>query len=126
NDPLGQIVLTEIGYLRELVHAGQRSFTVYAEPLAGGTTNFRNIGNHYVVVVNPAIDSHDIVRHAFLHFLLDPLPIQYANKLGAEQPLFQIAERAPRLPYGYRDDYSAFFTECLVRAVELRIRRLSP
>jgi tetratricopeptide (TPR) repeat protein len=30
------------------------------------------------------------------------------------------------MPIGFRDDYSAYFTECLVRAVELRVQRLKP
>src|SRR5262249_32712964 len=34
--------------------------------------------------------------------------------------------RAPQLPEQLRDDFTAFFTECLVRAAELRLRRLPP
>ena len=41
-------------------------------------------------------------------------------------PVLEYAAHAPRLPVEYRDDYPAFFDECLVRAVELRLRHLSP
>ena len=123
-EPLGRIVLTETGYLRELVRPGVRTFTAYAEPLVGGHTHFRNIGNQYAIVVDPTLDSFDAIRHAFLHFLIDPLPIRYQQQVAADLPLLRIGAAAPRVPPEFRDDFSAFFTECVVRAVELRLRRL--
>jgi hypothetical protein len=66
----------------------------------------------------------DRIRHALLHFLIDPLPIRYADNVAAESPLLSQAERAPRLPSEFHDDVSGFFTECLVRSVELRLQRL--
>ncbi len=128
-EPLGRIVLTATGYLRELVRPRTGTFTVYVEPLVGGQTQFRNFGSQYAVVLDPKLNpanSFDAMRHAFLHFLLDTLPIRYQNQIQVDQPLFLIAAAAPRLPFEFRDDYSNFFTECLVRAVELRIQRLPP
>ncbi|HEY4580020.1 MAG TPA: tetratricopeptide repeat protein [Candidatus Acidoferrales bacterium] len=123
-EPLGRVVLTGAGYLRELVRPGPRTFTVYAEPLVGGQTHVRNVGDHYAVVVNPAVNSSDDMRHAFLHFLLDPLVIRYREQLLPQEPLFRAALRAPRLPESLRRDSLALFTECLVQAAELRLRRL--
>ena len=91
----------------------------------GGRTNVRNIGDHYAIVVSPAAASLDQIRHAFLHFLLDPLPLLYAENIHKDEPLLQYAARAPQLPFEFRSDFSAFFTECFVRAVELRLRHLS-
>ena len=125
-EQLGQTVLVSSGYLRELVRPGARTFTVYVEPMVGKETNLRNIGDKYVVVMSPASASFDAVRHAFLHYLLDTLPLRYKDKLVSEQPLLLIANRAPRLPYEYHTDLTSFFTECFVRAVELRVRRLPP
>jgi hypothetical protein len=122
--PLSEILLKETGYLREILRPTRRTFTVYVEPLVGGRTNVRNIGNQYVVVVDPQLDSTDRIRHALLHFLIDPLPIRYADSVAAESPLLSQAERAPRLPAEFQDDVSGFFTECLVRSVELRLQRL--
>lgn len=122
--PLGQIVLLETGYLREILRPGKRSFTVYVEPLVGSRTNVRNLGDRYAVVLNPGVDSSAEIRHAFLHFMVDPLPIRYGNNLKQIAPLYDAALRAPRLPFEFHDDFSAFVTECLVHAVELRIRRL--
>jgi hypothetical protein len=125
-EPLGRIVLTGTGYLRQLVRPGSGTFTAYPEPLVGGQTQFRNAGVHYGIIVDPKLDSFDLMRHAFLHFLLDPLPIRYQDQIKVDEPLFRIGATAPRLSPEFRLDYSDFFTECLVRAVELKLRRLPP
>ena len=125
-EPLGQIVVSSTAYVREILRPGVRTFRVYIEPMVGNETNVRNIGDRYVVVINPASPSFDLMRHAFLHYLLDPLPIRYRDKLLSEQPLLFIADRAPNLPSEYRADLASFFDECFVRAVEFRVRRLPP
>ena len=125
-EPLGQIVVSSTAYLREIIRPGVRTFRVYVEPMVGNETNVRNIGDRYVVVINPASPSFDLMRHAFLHYLLDPLPIRYREKLVGEQPLLFLADRAPNLPYEYHTDLTSFFDECFVRAVEFRVRRLPP
>lgn len=124
--PFGQIVLASTAYLREIVRPGVRTFRVYVEPMVGNETNVRNIGDRYAVVINPAAPSFDLMRHAFLHYLLDPLPIRYRDKLIREEPLLFLADRAPNLPYEYHTDLTSFFDECFVRAVESRVRRLPP
>jgi hypothetical protein len=126
NQPLGRVVFTETSYLRELLQPSPRTFTVYAEPLVGTRTNFRNIGDRYVVVANPTLDSNAEIGHAFLHFLLDQLPLRYDQQLVVQSQLLQVAGRAPRLPPEFRNDWAAFFAECLVRAVELKLRHLTP
>ena len=92
-----------------------------------GRPYFRNYGDHYELVVSPGSDPPmDDIRHAFLHFLLDPMAIRYRAEAARASPLLEYAARAPRLPVEFHDDYSAFFSECLVRAVELRLRHLAP
>jgi tetratricopeptide (TPR) repeat protein len=126
--PVSNLVFTTTNYLREIVSAGgPRSFEVYVEPLAGDKTIFRTFGDHYALVVRPGNDPPmDDIRHAFLHFLLDPIAIRYRVQASRAAPLLEIAAHAPQLPVDLRDDYSGFFDECLIRAVELRLRRLSP
>lgn len=123
-EPLGRIVLTGTGYVRELIRPNTGTFAAYPEPLIGGQTQFRNAGNQYAIIIDPSVDSFDAMRHAFLHFLLDPLPVRYYDQIRVDEPLFRIGATAPRLPLEFRDDYSDYFTECLVRAVELKLRRL--
>ena len=126
--PLSEIAFAATSYLREIIKSNSpRSFSLYVEPLAGRKTNFRNYGDHYELVVSLSSDPPlDDIRHAFLHFLLDPMAIRYRTEAARASPLLEYAAHAPRLPVEFHDDYSAFFDECLVRAVELRLRRLAP
>jgi tetratricopeptide (TPR) repeat protein len=100
---------------------------VYVEPLASGKSNFRNFGDHYELVVSTgSAPSRDDIRHALLHFILDPMAIRYRTEAARTSPLLKYAASAAHLPAEFQNDYSAFFSECLVRAVELRLRRLAP
>jgi len=128
HDPVSQIVFVTTGYLRQLQDpTTPRAFTIILEPLVGRITNVRNSGEHYSIVLSGSDDiPTDIVRHAFLHFLLDPLPQQYPHVLAAKRQLYEKVARAPRLAPDLKDDFTSYFAECLVRAVELKLKRLSP
>ncbi|HTS11511.1 MAG TPA: hypothetical protein VMH00_05285 [Candidatus Limnocylindrales bacterium] len=126
--PVRRIVMVTNGYLREVLKASRgRTFTVYVEPLVGNRINFRNFGDTYAIVVGtPANLPLDAVQHAYLHFMLDSLPLRYRKEVQAKSALLNIAARAPRLPVDYRDDFVSFADECLIKAVELRLRKLTP
>src|ERR1700722_5266480 len=128
HDPVSQIVFVTTGYLRQLQDATTpRTFTIILEPLVGRITNVRNSGEQYSIVLSGADDiPTDIVRHAFLHFLLDPLPQQYPHVLAAKRTLYEKVAQAPRLAPDLKDDFPSYFAECLVRAVELKLKRISP
>ncbi len=128
SNPVRRVVLQSTGYLREIfTPIPGRTFTVLVEPLVGERVNFRNIGNHYTIIVGPGpvLPLGDI-RHAFLHFILDPLTLEYQQDISTRRALLDIASRAPQLPQSYQDDFVGLFDECLVRAVELRMRKLPP
>ena len=128
HDAVSQIVFVSSAYLREIVdNEGPRTFTIIVEPLVGRITNVRNFGDHYALVLSGGEDvPTGIVRHAFLHFLLDPLPLQYPRVVIVKRALFEQAAQAPRLEPDLRDDYPSYFAECLVRAVELKLKKISP
>jgi hypothetical protein len=128
HDAVSQIVFVATGYLRAMSHPSeQRTFTIVVEPLVGHITNVRNFGDHYAIVLSGAEDiPADVVRHAYLHFMLDPLPLRYSHVVAVKRPLFEKAASAPRLASDLKDDYPSFFAECTVRAVELKLRRMSP
>jgi hypothetical protein len=128
HDSVAQVVFVATGYLREILDpTNPRSFTIIVEPLVGRITNVRNFGDHYALVVSGAADVPlDNVRHAFLHFLLDPLPLQYSHVIAVKLPLFLTAASAPRLDPDLKDDYPSYFAECTVRAVELKLKKASP
>jgi tetratricopeptide (TPR) repeat protein len=126
--PVRRIVLVSNAYLREIYNPKYgHTFTVYVEPLVGNRTNFRNNGNHYSIVIgaNAQFPTAE-VQHAFLHFMLDPLPLKYRDLVNQKKGILNVAARAPRLPVEYRSDFLAYADECLIKAVELRIRHLKP
>jgi len=128
HDSLSQVVFIATGYLREIVDpTNPRTFTVIVEPLVGRITNVRNFEDHYALVVSGAEQLQiDTVRHAFLHFLLDSLPLHYSHVIAVKRPLFEMAAAAPRLDPSLKDDFPSYFAECAVRAVELKLKRMSP
>jgi tetratricopeptide (TPR) repeat protein len=128
HDPVSQVVFVASAYLREIIEpSGPRTFAVVVEPLVGRITNVRNFGNHYALVLSGGEEiPTDIVRHAFLHFLLDQLPLMYPHVTAVKRPLFEKAAAAPRLAPELKEDYESYFAECMVRAVELKLKRISP
>jgi hypothetical protein len=128
HEPLTQVVFTTTGYLREILEPySARKFTIIVEPLVGRITNVRNFGDRYALVLSGAEDIPlDVVRHAFLHFMLDPLPLMYPHVIAVKRPLYDTAAKAPRLVPDLKDDFPSYFAECTVRAVELRMKRMSP
>ncbi|HXN51534.1 MAG TPA: tetratricopeptide repeat protein [Candidatus Acidoferrum sp.] len=128
HDSVSQIVFVATNYLREIMNnSNPRTFTVIVEPLVGRITNVRNFGDHYAIVLSGADDlPADTVRHAYLHFLLDSLPLRYPHVVAVKRPLFESAARAPRLVPDLKDDFPSYFAECTVRAVELKLKRMSP
>lgn len=128
HDAVSQVVFVATGYLRAILDpTSPRTFTIIVEPLVGRITNARNFGDHYALVVSGSGQLPiDTVRHAFLHFLLDPLPLRYSHVVAVKRPLFEVAAAAPRLEPDLKDDLMSYFAECSVRAVELKLKRMSP
>jgi hypothetical protein len=128
--PVSQVVTVASAYTRRMQRftgEGGGSFTVYADPLIGTATNFRIYSEKYEIAVNPgSADAVAEIQHAFLHFLLDSLPFEDRAVVESKQALMTVAVNAPRLPQQYKDDFVSFTDECLVRAVDLRLRRMLP
>jgi tetratricopeptide (TPR) repeat protein len=82
----------------------------------------RIYGENYYLVVTPSKQPKlTEIRHQYLHFLLDPLAAKYALEIKQKQALESIAREAPALEPDFREDFPLFVTECLIRAVELRM-----
>jgi tetratricopeptide (TPR) repeat protein len=127
-DLVRRSVTVSNAYLREIIKPSTgRTFTVYVEPLVGARTNFRNYGDQYAIVVGTVSEMPvDAIQHAYLHFLLDPVVLRNRPAVDKKRPLLAVAARAPRLPAEYHDDFVSFTDECLIKAVELRLRHLPP
>jgi tetratricopeptide (TPR) repeat protein len=76
----------------------------------------------YYLVITPSSDPRfDDIRYQYLHFLLDPLAVKYGADIHKKAALQSIARGAPALREDFKDDFSFLVTECLVRAIELRM-----
>jgi hypothetical protein len=128
HDEVSQIVFVSTAYLREILDASSpQSFSIVVEPLVGRITNVRNFGDHYALVLSGGEEiPTDVIRHAFLHFLVDRLPLMYSHVIAVKRPLFEKAAQAPRLAPELKDDFASYFAECTVRALELKLKRMSP
>lgn len=128
HDPVSDVLFQATTYLRAVVDpAKPQSFTIIVEPLVGRITNVRNFVDHYAIILSGSEEIPvDVVRHAYLHFLLDGLPLQYPHVIAVKRPLYEMAAKAPRLSADLKDDFPSWFGECTVRAVELRLRKMSP
>jgi len=100
-----------------------RTFTIYVEPMgASSETNARNYSLEYYVVITPGTNialKMDQIRHAYLHYLLDPMVGKFAGNLVALGPLMDALRLAP-MDEAFKDDASLMVTECVIRAVEAR------
>src|SRR5258708_6450561 len=81
HDPVSQVVFVSSPYLRETLHLSwPRTFSIVVQPMVARIPNVRNFGDHYSLVLSGGEEiPTDILRHAFLHFLLDPLPLMDAH-----------------------------------------------
>jgi hypothetical protein len=126
---VSRLLLVTRGYLR-LIEASypSRTYVVYLEWLVPtALTNARNYGEKYYLVIHPEYGDFLVaVRHQYLHFLLDPVVLKYADAIQPLARLQSIAEKAPRLPKAFQRDTVLLTTECLIRAIELRLERLEP
>ncbi|HTU42721.1 MAG TPA: hypothetical protein VMF10_13505, partial [Candidatus Aquilonibacter sp.] len=130
--PLAKMVFDTEVYLKEpsSEYLG-RTFTVYVDFMGSpNETDARNYGTAYYVVVFPAPVSAeaspetalkmDQIRHTFLHYELEPLADKHVTAINRLQPLLQSVQRAP-LEGDFKTDISLLVTECLIRAVEIRM-----
>jgi hypothetical protein len=125
--PVSNVVTFAAAYARRMGRfEGSRKFIVNVDPLIGSMTNFRIYSERYEIAVNPAVPGTMAeIRHAFLHFLLDPLPFDDRGDVDAKRYLKFYSDKAPRLREVYKYDWVSYVDECFVRAVELHLRRLS-
>ncbi|HKW16856.1 MAG TPA: tetratricopeptide repeat protein [Terriglobales bacterium] len=100
-----------------------RTFAMYVEPMgAPSETNARNYSLEYYVVITPGPNTAlkiDQIRHAYLHYLLDPMIGRYAGNLAELSPLMDALRLAP-MDEAFKDDPSLLTTECVIRAIEAR------
>ena len=100
-----------------------RNYSIYLSLLgAPEQVQARIYGSNYYLVITPSKQPKIAeIRHQYLHFLLDPLAVKYAVEIHEKAALQAIARKAPTLGADFKEDFSLLATECLIRAVELRM-----
>lgn len=100
-----------------------RTYAIYLDLLgAPEQVQARVYGENYYLVVTPSKQLKlKEIRHQYLHFLLDPLAVKYAEEIHQKSALQAIARKAPELSSDFRDDFPLLVTECMIRATELRM-----
>jgi tetratricopeptide (TPR) repeat protein len=111
------------GYLR--VPAGGylgRRFQVYVDLLAAPEqVQTRNYGDDAFVIVTPSEKPPVFdIRHAYLHFEIDPIAIKYGIVLDQKRSLIDFVQTAP-LEAGFKSDFVLLANESLIKAVESRL-----
>ena len=94
-------------------------FQIFVELQAGpNQIQTRSYGNEYTIVVTPSPEPRIFdLRHAYLHYLLDPLATRNLEILNRKKSLVDHALRAQGLNDPYKEDFLLLATESLINAV---------
>jgi tetratricopeptide (TPR) repeat protein len=112
------------GYTRSFTSGYMgRKFVIYIDLLGTpGKTTSRTFAEEYFLVVAPAqqVPTQEI-RHAYLHYIIDPLPYKFSSEVMKKRGLMDFAEAAPLLDESYKQDFLLLTTECVIKAIEARL-----
>lgn len=126
HEPVTRSTLEVNSYLRS-PSAGYlgRHFQIYIDLLAApNQIQTRSYGDDYFVVVShtttPKISD---IRHAYLHFVVEPLASKYGMGIMQHAAMSDYAAAAPALDESYKSDFLLLTTESLIKAIECRMDR---
>ena len=126
HEPVSAAVLQVNSFLRnETSGVSERYFQIYIDLLgAPNQIQTRNYGADYYVVVTPSAEPRiNDIRHAYLHYLLDPMASRHEELVMRKRGLSDHAQRAPALDPVFKSDFLLLVTESLIKAVEARLDR---
>lgn len=103
-----------------------RTYAIFVDLMgAPEQVHARIYGETYYLVVTPSDDPKiSEIRFQYLHFLLDPLAAKYGAEIDQKYQLRAIAMQAPTLGQDFKQDFGLLATECLIRALELRMDKV--
>lgn len=127
HSPVLEAVFQVNTYLRQPTSGFDgRHFQVFVELQAPPNQVLtRSYGNEYTIVVTPSAQVRTFeVRHAYLHYLLDPLATHAHDMLERKKSLALLAQKAPGLDASFKEDFLLLASESLIKAVESRLDRV--
>jgi tetratricopeptide (TPR) repeat protein len=123
-DPVINSVLQVNAYMRQMTSGFKnRRFQIFIElQAAPNQIQTRSYSDNYTIVITPSPEPRIFdVRHAYLHYLLDPLATRNQEILNRKKSLVDHAMRAQGLGDAYKEDFLLLVTESLIKVVESRL-----
>jgi tetratricopeptide (TPR) repeat protein len=117
------------GYLRNPTSGYMgRQFIVLIDLLGPRSqVHSRSYGDDYFFLLSAPPSAKEApaeeIRHAYFHYLLDPLSIKYSEQINKKRALIDYAQAAPALAPDYKADFLLLVTESLIKAIEARLYR---
>jgi tetratricopeptide (TPR) repeat protein len=124
HEPVTNAVLQVNGYMRQMTSGFKnRRFQIDIElQAAPNQIQTRSYSDNYTIVVTPSPDVRVFdIRHAYLHYLLDPLATRNGEILNRKKSLVDHAMRAQALSDAFKQDYLLLVTESLIKVIESRL-----
>lgn len=124
HEPVTNAVLQVNGYMRQMTSGFKnRRFQIFIElQAAPNQIQTRSYSDNYTIVITPSPEPRIFdIRHAYLHYLLDPLATRNQEILNRKKSLVDHAMRAQSLGDAYKEDFLLLATESLIKAVESRL-----
>jgi tetratricopeptide (TPR) repeat protein len=124
HEPVSRAVLLANAYARNPTsgYLGHR-FQVYIDLLgAPNQVQTRSYVDDSFVVVTPSKELRTAdIRHAYLHYLMDPVGLKFSKQLMQKAPLGDYALGSPLLADQFKTDFVLLATECFIKAIESRL-----
>jgi tetratricopeptide (TPR) repeat protein len=124
HEPVTNSVLQVNGYMRQMTSGFKnRRFQIFVElQAAPNQIQTRSYSDDYTVVITPSAEPRIFdIRHAYLHYLLDPMATRDQEILNRKKSLVDHALRSQALGDAYKEDYLLLVTESLIKAIEARL-----
>ncbi len=126
HEPVSRTIFETTGYVRNPTSGYMgRHFQVYLDLLGRpGQIQTRSYGDEYYIVLTPAPEPQtDEIRHAYLHYLMDPLATKFSAGVNKKRSLEDFALGSPILDENYKADFLLLTVESLIKAIESRLFR---
>ncbi len=126
HDPVTKAVIGASAYARNTTSGFLgRHFQIYVDLLgAPNQVQTRSYADDTFVVVTPSAEPQiEGIRHAYLHYLVDPLGLKFSDDIKKKHALGDYAQGAPGLDAAFKQDFVLLTTECVIKAIESRMDR---
>jgi tetratricopeptide (TPR) repeat protein len=124
HEPVVRTILEVNGYLRTAgIGYSGHNFQIYLDLLgAPNQIHVRRYKDDYFVVITPSPEPQiNDIRHAYLHFMIEPLAARHAEEIEKRKALGDYALASPILEEYYKKDFLLLATKSLVKAAESRL-----